>query len=152
MEVCDVVCKLLADGVVYGIHGCIVEAANELLRPMEYEVIEWPDRSCLLLKDHRTSCRHDGRLEEIKEVLRKVVYKEPANGEVLDMLILNGWVCEAEEGLEVTKRTLVQHSEFILSLDEVYKQCEICGFLSKSEMHEVCRDMVWNQGYCNNEV
>ncbi|KAM0672685.1 hypothetical protein OCOL_000417 [Ordospora colligata] len=145
MEVCDVVCKLLTDGIVYGTHGHVVGAANELLRPMEYEVIEWPDRSCLLLKDHRTNCRYDAYLDEVKEVLRRVVYKETTSGEVFDMLIANGWVFEAEDGPEVTKRTLIQHSEFILSLGEIYKQCEICGFLSKSSMHEYCRDMICNQ-------
>ncbi|AFM99052.1 hypothetical protein EHEL_091580 [Encephalitozoon hellem ATCC 50504] len=143
MDVPSIILKLLADGIVYGEYYEALGALNELLRPIQYEVVRWPDGSCIVLKDNRSLCQPDARAKEIEEVFRRVACGMPVSGDVVDALIRERWIENVDGSLLLSKRSLVQHTDFILGLEGGYVICDVCGFLSAGgEVHEFCKSLL----------
>lgn len=143
MSVLSVVLRLLAEGVVSGESKDIIGPVNELLRPIQYEAVGWPDGSCIVLKDCRGLCPVDAGAKEAEEVFRSVAMGIHVQGDTLDMLIRDGWAEEVGEELRLSKRSLVQHADFILTLGGRYVLCGVCGFLSDGERtHSFCRALL----------
>lgn len=147
MDVSDLIVRLLTDGVFHGEYDGSVSSLNELLRPIQYEAVKWPDGSCIVLKDVFESHPPNPRANEIEEVFTRIVHNTHVSGEILDMLIREKWVEDVNGRPQLAKRTLVQHKEFISGLNGRYKICDICGFLSEGEdMHSFCRLTLMEKG------
>lgn len=137
--------RLLADGIFYGEFDGAMDVLNELLRPIQYEAVQWPDGSCIVLKDSYESHPPDPRAREVADIFTKIVLDAdmPLCGDVLDSLVRDRWVESVDGRLGLTKRSLVQYADFISGLDGRYRVCSICGFLSDGdELHESCRSLL----------
>ncbi|UYI26850.1 non-structural maintenance of chromosome element 1-like protein [Encephalitozoon cuniculi] len=146
MDVSSIVLKLLTDGIVDGEHRDVLSSLNELLRPVEYEAVRWPDGSCIVLKDNRSSHPPDSRTMEIEEVFRNVVFGIPVSGDVVDMLMADRWIENVGGELRLSRKSLVQHMDFILGLGGRYVVCNVCGFLSEEgEIHGFCSMLLENE-------
>ncbi|ADM12286.1 uncharacterized protein Eint_091580 [Encephalitozoon intestinalis ATCC 50506] len=143
MDIPSIILRLLTDGIVDGEYHDSLSSLNELLRPIQYEAVGWPDGSCIVLKDNHSSYPPDSRTKEIEDVFKKVVRGISVSGEVVDMLIRERWMESTSEGYRLSKRSLVQHKDFILGLGEGYTVCDVCGFLrSENEVHKFCKELL----------
>jgi hypothetical protein len=148
MELKDTVQKLLAEGIAELASEDLTLRLNELLRPIQYEAVQWPDKSCVVLRDTMKSSTPsfpwtDMHLKEVKDVFKQIVHGQPVTSDVVNMLVENKWVEDANGELVLSKRTLVQHKEYILALGGRYRECGICGFLvDGAAMHDYCGELL----------
>lgn len=143
MDVSSIALKLLSDGIVDGEYGEVLITLNDLLRPIQYEAVRWPDGSCIVLKDNRISWPPDFGIKEIEDVFRRVVCGMPVSGDVVDTLIQERWIEDGGGNPKLSKRSLVQHADFILGLGGGYVVCDVCGFLNEEgEIHGFCKALL----------
>ncbi|AFN83772.1 hypothetical protein EROM_091560 [Encephalitozoon romaleae SJ-2008] len=143
MDVSSIILKLLSDGIVDGEYDSVLTTLNELLRPIQYEAVRWPDGSCIVLKDNRSSWPPDLGIEEVEDVFRRVVCGMPVSGDIVDMLIQERWIENVEGNPQLSRRSLVQHTDFILGLGGRYVICDVCGFLNEEGgIHGFCKALL----------
>jgi hypothetical protein len=143
-----VIQKLLAEGMAEVTFEMPVSELNELLRPIQYEAVQWPDKSCIVLKDMLGSCTPSFPwtgtcLSEAKEVLKQIIHRQPVTSDVASLLVENKWIEDINGELVLSKRALVQHRDYILKLGGRYKECSICSFLvDGAAVHSYCQELL----------
>jgi len=138
---------LLSKGITKTMEGINIPAINKYLNLIDYDVVEFPHRGVLVLKDRlsSTAVEHPWKPKEIddaKRVLEGVAtqrYFDEAS-ETAETLIERNYL-RREEGLKFTERALVQFSEYIEGLNGRFKKCRLCGFLGdEGEFHRACEN------------
>lgn len=143
MDLADVIVKLLTEGMFSEEYHGTIESLNELLRPIGYEVVQWPDKSCIVLKDIHETHAPDTKAKEAEDAFTRIVLGMPVSEGILDMLIRDKWVEHIDGVLQLTKRALVQHTDFISALNGKYKHCSVCGFLNYgNDLHHFCKSLL----------
>lgn len=141
MDESDVIVRLLSEGVFVGEYTGSMASLNKQLKILQYEAMQWPDGSCIVLRDNNQHPA-DPRAGEIEEIFVGISLGRDVAGDLVDMLVRNGWIEERSGRLGLTKRSLVQHRELVSGLEGRYRMCEMCGFLSDGDnLHAFCREL-----------
>ncbi|ELA41078.1 uncharacterized protein VICG_01871 [Vittaforma corneae ATCC 50505] len=126
---------------------------NRHLSPIGYDVVEFPHKRILVLKDRSESTWiqppwKEKTIEEAKKVFVKLsqcTYLDEQSA-VVDMLTEFNYLKREDGRLKFTERALVQFSDFIEGLDGRFKKCKLCGFLGdEGEFHNACKDFMGSQ-------
>lgn len=148
MVVEDLILKLLSEGVIYNYPAGSVSKINEVLNICHFEAVEWPDKSCILLKDASSITTpifpwNEEKIDQTKEIFKKIIFKEQITDNFINELIETGWVEHNNGNYSLSKRALVQHTEFIMALNGRYKVCDVCKFLcDEIPIHDYCRKLL----------
>ncbi|KAK6090526.1 hypothetical protein P3W45_000623 [Vairimorpha bombi] len=121
---------------------------NTILRQMHFEVVEWYDKSCYILKN--TSDKdvivgyNEKDNEEIMRIFENIIYDRDVQSNLVQSLIEKEWVeIDGNGKVVLSKKSLVLFKDMIVEMEGVYKVCGICSFLSyKRDIHEYCQDIL----------
>lgn len=152
----DAVSKILQALITRGVCECSdashLEKLNTFLRPMEYEAVLWPSSSHFVLKDN-AECPEllppwtEASADEIRRVFTDVALRRPVHSGLLKALGEYNWIEYSASGEPVlSKRTLIQFEDYLISLGGRYGRCKICGIIADSEdCHSYCLSLLKKQ-------
>lgn len=140
---------LLEKGMTKVVDKIDIASANKYLNVISYEIVEFPHRGILVLKDRMVSTvihyPWSGKTtDEVKRIFSAVAVNRyfNENSQVIDMLIRYNYLRRTDK-LEFTERALVQFSDHIQEIGGRFKKCRLCGFLGEEgELHNACQNMI----------
>jgi hypothetical protein len=156
MERKEILRNLLTAGVCYPYNSNYsITDLNHLVREMGYEVIEWYDKSCLVLKDLEESGKitlpwKKEMVDEAKDIFLKISdgtldISNYEDKDVFKLLIQKNWIRTENGKVCFTERNLVQNCDFILSVSSKFRKCRICSLLVEDDpIHSYCNNLLEN--------
>lgn len=143
---------LLSKGMAPTVDGVDIPTLNKYLNLIHYDVVEFPHRRILVLRDRHTTTAveypwKEKTVDDARRIFEAVATQRHVDevSSTVDMLIQRNYL-RREGGLRFTERTLVQFSEYIEGLNGRFRRCKLCGFLGdEGELHKACGMMMGNK-------
>lgn len=156
--------KLLSTGICEYDENLDFHRIKLLMNTLNYELFILKYKKIAVLKDLSTLAPLNKEESlNVKDIFRKIaVQGKITNNEIvennnennrhiirnnkisksIDLLEKKGWIKKYNDDYEFTERALVQFDDYILSLEGVYKRCELCDFLTSKEIHDECKSIL----------